>query len=246
MGLLKDARKEILYLLLYVSLTIFGGFFNELFNTKDLIWRRFFNQRGRKKIPVPIFLVPGTLGGRGTLLPLKRRLKKYFRDVFIFKPVRFELVGQERNVQGLNNFIEVKLKLVGESQAIVIGHSQGGIIARRWMNLYDPKGKITLLIVTLGTPQVGSWAPVLVLPFMWWARAMWQLLPPFAKSIDQTASSLKTISIRGQNDPARISWPYEAKATPEILIDGMHLGPIFEGKAFKRIIREIRQRMNQK
>jgi len=240
MGLLKAISKEILfYAPTYAGLTVFGGFLNEVLNTKDLIERKFFQKKLEGKDPIPVFLIPGTLGGRGTMLLLKRRLKRYFKDVFIFKPARFELVSLEKNIKKLNDFIEVKLKLVGQQRLIIIGHSQGGIIARRWFNLYDPKGEITRAIVTLGTPHAGSWAAVAVLPFMWWSRAVWQLTPFFAQKLDETPSAEKTISIEGRDDPAFISWPYQAKRIKRVEVEGMHISPIFEKKIFKKIKEEL-------
>ena len=232
---IKSLGKEFcIYAPFWVYLTLFGGFWNEAFNTLDLLFKK-----KEKRSLIPVFLIPGTLGGRGTLLVLKRRLKKYFKNVFIFKPLRFELISREKNAQRLHAFIDVKLKLTRQDKFLVLGHSQGGLIGRQTMNLYDPGGEKTLQIVTIGTPSVGTWAAAVVLPIMWWARALWQLLPPFAADIDQSPSAKKTLSFRGKYDPAFFSWPYKARNVKEYIISGMHISPIFERQAFDNILQHL-------
>ncbi|HIQ50694.1 MAG TPA: hypothetical protein EYH54_01845 [Nautiliaceae bacterium] len=235
--IIKVYFKEVgIYAPLWVYLTFTGPFFNELINTGAFLERRFLKEKRKKKYSVPIFLIPGTLGGRGTLVILKKRLRKYFRDVFTFKPKRFELVGLEENITRLNLFIDTKMKMIKAQKLILIGHSQGGIIARRWMNIFDPQGKKTLAIITLGSPHSGSWAPLLVLPFMWWARAVWQLIPPFTKNLNETPSIKRTISIIGKYDLLLFSYPWKSKVKEEIETEGAHLFYIYEKKIFYLIM----------
>ena len=247
MALLKDLFKEIFaYAPLYVYLTIFGPVLNEAINTFSFLQRRFMPKKWEQKSPIPIFLIPGTLGGRGTMDILKARLLLYFRDVFTLKPVRLSLVDRERNIIKLNDLIDVKRRLVKAEKVIIIGHSQGGIIARRWMDIFDPKGEKTLVIITLGTPHSGSWAAALALPLFWWSRALWQLLPPVAQNLDKSASAARTISIRGKNDPSSLSWPYKAERLAQTIeIDGMHISMIFGKEAFQKICKAALKKANE-
>lgn len=102
---------------------------------------------------LPIVLVHGYFSNKGMLQPLHQRLVQQGHNVFVFNypPISG---GPRSGVEPLKAAIDRALATTGASQAIVIGHSMGGLAARLLAaEGYAPK---MAHLITLATPHAGT------------------------------------------------------------------------------------------
>jgi pimeloyl-ACP methyl ester carboxylesterase len=235
---LKVGARELFYLSLWPALTLGGGFLDHILETIELFIG---NYKIDKRNNTPIILIPGTLSGRGTLLILKLRLKRYFSRVFLFSPRFLELASITESTEKLHRFLSHPNLM---KPVILIGHSQGGRIASEYLMLYgwvDRHGfELVKGVIGLGAPFEGSWAPVLAIPFLFWARSLWEMLPIFTKRTQDLDFRLLR-PLKGEFDFLIATWPCKRKGEPktEIIPDCGHVGIVVEKKAFNYIKKAI-------
>jgi len=104
---------------------------------------------------VPVVLVHGLGGNRGTWLPLKLFLRMNgHRRVYAFG---YEDGTIEDHAKDLKLFVEKVLQATGESKADIVAHSLGGIIARYAIQRLGLADSVRTLI-TLAAPHQGTYA----------------------------------------------------------------------------------------
>lgn len=85
----------------------------------------------------------------------------------------------DRLAQAINRSVDQVLAETGESQVDLVGVSQGGLAALRW--LQSGGGARTRRFVALGTPFAGTWFAAAGLPVVGAiSRGVWQSLPTSA------------------------------------------------------------------
>jgi triacylglycerol esterase/lipase EstA (alpha/beta hydrolase family) len=127
-------------------------------------YRNFKNRGPRRRLPagrVPVALVPGHSENALSLFFLERRLDRALRlPVRSFSPGRY-YGSLEKIAEAFAGQILEWMGEIGAERIDLVGHSQGGLVARLLAEGGPLKGKVRK-VVTLGTPHLGSALAVLL------------------------------------------------------------------------------------
>lgn len=120
-------------------------------------WRMPFGSNGSRQQlaegkPLAV-LAPGYLCDGAALSALRRRLEK---EGFQVATANYgpPFVSIERFAAQLDRVVREALARSGQSKALVVGHSMGGLVARRWM--LDGGASCVSALLTLGSPHAGT------------------------------------------------------------------------------------------
>lgn len=115
--------------------------------------------------PWPIILLHGTADSKGIWQILGSELRQDGWCVFApdYGTRATGLIPDSARQVGA--YIEAVLASTGADKAIVVGHSQGGLVARYWMRLLGGAGKVRHLIC-IGTPNHGTTQGGIVSPLV--------------------------------------------------------------------------------
>lgn len=105
--------------------------------------------------PWPVILIHGTGDTNGIWQQLTIELREDGWAVFVPEFGRRCTDHVEESAEQVGAYIEAVLTVTGADQAVLIGHSQGGVLARYWMRLLDGASKVHHLI-SLGVPHHGT------------------------------------------------------------------------------------------
>ena len=112
-------------------------------------------RRGLARGKVPVVLLPGHSENALSLLFLERWIERSLRvPVRALSPERY-LGDLDRIADEFGEQIHQWMKSLGAERVDLVGHSQGGIIARRLADSADFQGKIRS-VITVGSPHLGS------------------------------------------------------------------------------------------
>jgi len=121
-------------------------------------YRFFLNRGGRWRLEegrAPVVVLPGHSENALTLFFLERRLQRALRrPVRALSPLRY-CGGIERLAEEFRVQIEAWLNEVGAERVHLVGHSQGGLIARTLVERGPLRERVGC-VVTLGAPHLGS------------------------------------------------------------------------------------------
>lgn len=107
------------------------------------------------KATLPIVLVAGLLQDKETVAPLAQVLRTRGLDVTVWIPPNLGLDDIDSNVGLLGRTIEGVRHRTGAAKVDLIGHSQGGVAARRYVQLAGGDAPVETLI-SMGSPQQGT------------------------------------------------------------------------------------------
>ena len=141
-----------------------------------------------------VILIHGLYNNAGCWLYLARVLSKagYTVSTYTYSSFRAPL---DATLRDLNEHIATVERLAGAP--ILIGHSLGGMLARKWLAEYDGSSRIRG-VITLGTPHGGSKMAVFAL------GALGQSLRPSSVQLwRDTSSGIAFAREAGQKSPAR-------------------------------------------
>ena len=107
----------------------------------------------------PVVIVPGTLAGEPTveidIQSLAGALRSEGYAVFIYWLPGGGIGDMRETAAGLPGFVDQVLGWTGASEVDIVGHSQGGLLARWYIRFLGGEGPVDSL-VTLGTPHYGT------------------------------------------------------------------------------------------
>jgi triacylglycerol lipase len=103
----------------------------------------------------PIVFVAGLLQSAETIAPLVDPLREEGFDVTVYVPPRLGLGDINGYARSVGEVVERVLERTGAEQVDLLGHSQGGVTARRYIQLVKGDAPVNTL-VSMGSPQLGS------------------------------------------------------------------------------------------
>jgi triacylglycerol esterase/lipase EstA (alpha/beta hydrolase family) len=109
----------------------------------------------------PIVLVAGLLQDNNTVAPLAKALRARGLDVTVWVPPNLGLDDIDGNVGLLGRTVEGVRRRTRAAKVDLVGHSQGGVTARRYVQLAGGDAPVETL-VSLGSPQQGTEVGALV------------------------------------------------------------------------------------
>ncbi len=105
--------------------------------------------------PWPVILIHGTGDTNGIWQNLAVDLRGDGWAVFAPEFGRRATDRVEESAEQIGAYIDAVRQVTGARQVVLVGHSQGGILARYWMRILDGAPKVRHL-VTLGSPNNGT------------------------------------------------------------------------------------------
>lgn len=103
----------------------------------------------------PVIVVNGTFGPNFFYEPLKWRLESDGYRVWTFELVNLGVSDINQSARALEAFVADVRGRTGASQVDLIGHSQGGLVARQYIKAYGGSSTVNNLI-TLSAPNYGT------------------------------------------------------------------------------------------
>jgi len=104
----------------------------------------------------PVIIVAGTFSPAFANEPLAARLRGDGHTVRIFELPTLGTQDIRLTAQALNAFADSVRAQTGASKVDLVGHSQGGLVARAYVKWYGGAGEVDSL-VTLGAPNRGTY-----------------------------------------------------------------------------------------
>jgi triacylglycerol esterase/lipase EstA (alpha/beta hydrolase family) len=111
--------------------------------------------------PDPVIIVAGTFSPAFANEPLAARLRADGYTVRIFELPTLGTQDINLTAQALNTFADGVRASLGAAKVDLIGHSQGGLVARSYVKSFGGASEVDSLI-TLGTPNRGTYVANLV------------------------------------------------------------------------------------
>lgn len=109
----------------------------------------------------PVVIVAGTFSPAFANEPLAARLRADGHPVRIFELPTLGTQDIRLTAQALRTFVDGVRSSTGAAKVDLVGHSQGGLVARAYVKWYGGATKVDSLI-TLGTPNRGTYVANLV------------------------------------------------------------------------------------
>lgn len=170
----------------------------------------------------PVVLVAGLLQNAKTVAPMGDALRAAGFDVTLFVPPGMGLGDINVYAKSLGKVVDGVLERTGAEEVDLVGHSQGGVTARRYVQLTGPDAPVHTL-VSMGSPQqgtnVGGLANLLVASGVFeWAQGLTQLLAgstlltEMNEQSDPTPGDVRYLAIGTRKD--QITNPVARSAIP--------------------------------
>lgn len=126
---------------------------------------------------VPLLLIHGFLGTRGSMYLLERRLVEDGFIVVSFNIGALNVRDIRRSAFMIHRKIDRILAETPAKKIDILGHSMGGLIGLYYVKKLGGAARVRRLIM-MGTPVHGTWAALLgVATLGLWSTSSWQLLP---------------------------------------------------------------------
>lgn len=126
---------------------------------------------------VPVLLIHGFLGTRGSMYLLERRLVDDGFIVVSFNIGALNVRDIRRSAFMIHRKIDRILAETPAKKIDILGHSMGGLIGLYYVKKLGGAARVRRLIM-MGTPVNGTWAALLgVVTLGLWSTSSWQLLP---------------------------------------------------------------------
>jgi len=105
--------------------------------------------------PDPVVIVNGTFGPAFFYEPLAKRLRDDDHQVFIFELTNLGTGDIAATAQDLADFVAGVREQTGAAKVDLVGHSQGGLVARQYVKYLGGDATVDSLI-SLGAPHYGT------------------------------------------------------------------------------------------
>ncbi len=105
--------------------------------------------------PDPVVIVNGTFGPAFFYEPLAERLRADGNEVFIFELTNLGTGDIAGTAEDLAGFVGGVLSTTGAAKVDLVGHSQGGLVARQYVKYLGGESTVDSL-VSLGAPHYGT------------------------------------------------------------------------------------------
>lgn len=105
--------------------------------------------------PWPVILIHGTCDTKGVWQVLAGLLRENGWAVFAPDYGNRATGPIQESARQLDAYIDAVLTVTGAEQAILVGHSQGGLLARYWMRMHDRADRVHHL-VCISSPNHGT------------------------------------------------------------------------------------------
>lgn len=105
--------------------------------------------------PDPVIIVNGTFGPEFFYEPLAARLRHDGHRVFIFQLTNLGTGDIADTARDLNAFADGVRARTGAARVDLVGHSQGGLVARQYVKFLGGSSEVDSL-VSLGSPHYGT------------------------------------------------------------------------------------------
>lgn len=121
--------------------------------------------RPTRQRPWPVILVHGTGATKGDWQQLGGDLRRDGWAVFAAEFGNRATGSVHNSAEQVGAYVDTVLTMTGAEQAILIGHSQGGVLIRYWMRLLDGAPKVRHL-VSLAVPNHGTTMGGIISPLL--------------------------------------------------------------------------------
>lgn len=139
--------------------------------------RREANFEGLTDNKVPLLLIHGFLGTRGSMYPLERRLVSEGFIVVSFNIGALNVRDIRRSAFMIHRKIDRILSETPATKIDILAHSMGGLIGLYYVKKLGGAARVRRLVM-MGTPVHGTWAALLGIATLGlWSTSSWQLLP---------------------------------------------------------------------
>ncbi len=126
---------------------------------------------------VPLLLIHGFLGTRGSMFPLERRLQSEGFIVVSFNIGALNVRDIRRSAFMIHRKIDRILSETPATKIDILAHSMGGLIGLYYVKKLGGAARVRRLVM-MGTPVHGTWAALLGIATLGlWSTSSWQLLP---------------------------------------------------------------------
>ncbi|MCA9680556.1 MAG: alpha/beta hydrolase [Myxococcales bacterium] len=115
--------------------------------------RPLFFQESTAKSKPPVLIVGGTMSAELIYIFLETRLLADNYNVYFYELHKGGMIDMNENAKGLATCADAVLEDAGASKLSLIGHSQGGVVARAFIR--DQPGKVDTM-VSLAAPHLGT------------------------------------------------------------------------------------------
>jgi len=105
--------------------------------------------------PRPIVVVAGLMEDRKTVAPLADFLKSKGFDVTVYVPPGLGFGDINVYAEAVGKIVQDVRERTGADEVDLIGHSQGGVTARRYAQIAGPEAPVHTLL-SMGSPQQGT------------------------------------------------------------------------------------------
>lgn len=114
-------------------------------------------QQAEQTAPRPIVMVAGMMEDKNTVAPMVNFLKGKGFDVTVYVPPQMGLGDINNYATAVSSVVDGVLQRTGAEKVDLIGHSQGGVTARRYLQLASRGGSAPVqTLISMGSPQQGT------------------------------------------------------------------------------------------
>lgn len=192
-----------------------------------------------KKEDIPVLLIHGFMGTRGSMFPLEERLLNDGYIVFSFNLGAINTNDVRTSAFKIHRKIEMILAQTKVKEIDIVGHSMGGLIGLYYAKKLGGHEHIRKLIL-MGTPVHGTWTALLgVATVGLFSSSSWQLLPRsrFLDELHQgpLPKNLSVYSFAAARDWVAPVSSTKLKGATSIVVPMGHSSLIISNDVYKRL-----------
>ena len=190
---------------------------------------------------IPVLLIHGYLGTRGSLHLLESRLTQMGHLVLTYRLGLLHTGDICESAALIARKIESIAAQTQLDRVDIVGHSMGGLVGLYYLKRLGGRRRVRRLVM-LGTPTSGTWSALLGVAMAPFGRASLQLLPDsaFLRDLDQGAlpEGVEVISVAGERDHLAPSGSTRLAGIRHISVSTNHAGLLVDAKV-ARLVGEI-------
>ena len=190
---------------------------------------------------IPVLLIHGYLGTRGSLHLLESRLTQMGHLVLTYRLGLLHTGDICESAALIASKIESIAAQTQLDRMDIVGHSMGGLVGLYYLKRLGGRRRVRRLVM-LGTPTSGTWSALLGVAMAPFGRASLQLLPDsaFLRDLDQGAlpEGVEVVSVAGERDHLAPSGSTHLAGVRHISVSANHAGLLGDAKV-ARLVGEI-------
>jgi pimeloyl-ACP methyl ester carboxylesterase len=193
---------------------------------------------------LPVLLIHGFLGTRGSLYELERRLVEDGFMVFSFNLGPVNSRDVRTSAFKIHRKIESILSQTSVQKIDIVGHSMGGLIGLYYIKKLGGAKRVRRLIM-MGSPVHGTWAALAgVVTLGMFSASSWQLLPRsrFLDELNQgpLPPDVDVVTLAAARDWICPVWSTKLRGATNITLPMGHSSLVVSGEVYKRLVSVLR------